>query len=417
MNIRNTRSLWMLAAFALASTAMAGDPVGKVYITPAFDMVDDDPDRFVEDTEGFSLTVGYAATENFNFEGFVHSVSFDGDAMNPQDDLELGFNALAVFNRDGWFSPFLLGGLSNLQTDFGGTEDDHILAGSWGGGLMVSPAENFGLRLQYRQRTQFGGPSFSDQIYSVGFQFAFGESTPKMMDADSDGVADSLDQCPNTPIGTVVDARGCELDSDGDGVADSRDKCPNTRRGAEVDGSGCEIVRDTDRDGVSDGDDQCPRTPAGAKVDERGCEVDSDNDSVVDSKDNCPNTAAGVRVDIRGCEIKAVIQLPGVNFESNSDRLLTGAEQVLNDAAATLQKNPDLIVEVAGHTDSDGAAAYNASLSERRAREVRNFLVNAGASGDNLSVRGYGESQPIADNSTADGKAANRRVELRILNQ
>ncbi|MEL6215675.1 MAG: OmpA family protein, partial [Pseudomonadota bacterium] len=245
--------------------------------------------------------------------------------------------------------------------------------------------------------------------------FAFGGSGPRFSDSDNDGVTDDLDRCPRTPLGRTVGSDGCEFDSDNDGVVDAIDNCPNTRAGVEVDAAGCEIVRDGDGDGVVDGMDQCPSSPAGVTVDAKGCEVDTDGDSVVDSKDRCPNTVAGVRVDIRGCEIKAVIRLPGVNFETNSDRLVPGAEQVLNDAAATLRKNPDLVVEVAGHTDSDGAAEYNESLSARRAREVRNYLVNAGANEANLSVRGYGEAEPIADNSTREGKAANRRVELRII--
>ena len=201
------------------------------------------------------------------------------------------------------------------------------------------------------------------------------------------------------------------------GVVDSIDECPSTPRGDRVDAKGCTVVLDGDGDGVADGRDQCPRTPAGVRVGPDGCELDSDGDGVKDSADQCPNTPRGTRVDFQGCEIKAVIELRGVNFETNSDRLLEGATERLDQAAATLRQNSDLQVEVAGHTDSDGAAAYNESLSERRARAVRNYLVNAGANGDNLTVRGYGESQPIADNTTAVGKAANRRVELRILNQ
>ncbi|MGB5722201.1 MAG: OmpA family protein, partial [Woeseiaceae bacterium] len=112
-----------------------------------------------------------------------------------------------------------------------------------------------------------------------------------------------------------------------------------------------------------------------------------------------------------------VISLPGVNFETNSDRLLPGAEQVLADAAATLGMNRDLIVEVAGHTDSDGSAAYNEGLSARRAITVRDYLISQGANSANLTFRGYGEARPVADNATAEGKARNRRVELRILNQ
>ena len=163
-----------------------------------------------------------------------------------------------------------------------------------------------------------------------------------------------------------------------------------------------------------DDDDECPNTVRGAEVDDKGCELDDDGDGVVNRLDECPGTAAGVQVDIKGCEIKAVIRLEGVNFETNSDRLLPGATAILNDAAATLRKNPSIKVEVAGHTDSDGTAEYNEGLSSRRAQTVRDYLANNGVDADRMTVRGYGESQPIADNGTAAGKAQNRRVVLRI---
>jgi len=202
-------------------------------------------------------------------------------------------------------------------------------------------------------------------------------------------------------------------DSDGDGVPDSRDACPDTPAGHRVDSRGCSL--DSDRDGVVDADDKCPNTYRGAKVDATGCEMDDDMDGVVNRLDECPDTPAGARVDTKGCEIKDVIKLPGVNFETNSDRLLPGSDSVLRDAAATLEKYPDLIVEVAGHTDSSGAADYNQGLSERRAATVRDYLINAGANETSLSSRGYGEAQPVSDNATAAGRAENRRVELRII--
>ena len=257
---------------------------------------------------------------------------------------------------------------------------------------------------------------FADQLTTIGLNVSLGDRTPKVIDSDGDGVDDDADRCPNTPLGATVDAYGCEVDSDGDGVADSKDECPNTPAGATVDERGCE-AKDSDGDGVPDGIDECPNTPAGARVDEKGCELDDDNDGVANSKDRCPNTKPGVRVDVNGCEITEVIELPGVTFETNSDRLVPGAEQVLDDAAATLRKYPDLVVEVAGHTDSDGAAEYNAGLSERRAKSVLNYLVDRGANAANLTAKGYGEAEPVADNGTREGKARNRRVELRILNR
>jgi OOP family OmpA-OmpF porin len=161
--------------------------------------------------------------------------------------------------------------------------------------------------------------------------------------------------------------------------------------------------------------DKCPNTPRGATVDAEGCELDEDSDGVVDRLDRCPGTPPNTQVDVRGCEIKETIELPGVNFETNSDRLLPGAEAELNDAAATLTRNPGITVEVAGHTDSDGAAEYNEGLSFRRASTVRDYLIAGGVAESRLTVRGYGESQPIADNATREGKAQNRRVVLRIL--
>jgi len=226
-------------------------------------------------------------------------------------------------------------------------------------------------------------------------------------------VADGMDRCPNTPAGTRVDAYGCEPDSDGDGVKDSKDQCPGTPKGVSVNADGCPM--DSDGDGVSDDKDKCPNTPRGATVDADGCELDGDNDGVVDRLDECPDSAPGVQVDIKGCEIKGEIRLPGVNFESNSDRLLPGATNVLDDAVATLKKNPTIAFEVAGHTDSDGAAEYNEGLSARRATTVRDYLASGGIAENRMTVRGYGEGQPIADNGTREGKAQNRRVVLRII--
>ena len=135
---------------------------------------------------------------------------------------------------------------------------------------------------------------------------------------------------------------------------------------------------------------------------------------MLDRNDKCPGTRAGVEVDVSGCEIMAEITLPGVNFEPNSDRLVASTGSVLNDAAATLLKNPGITVEVAGHTDSVGDEAYNESLSARRAATVRDYLASRGVPMERMTARGYGELQPIADNNTTEGKAANRRVVLRI---
>jgi outer membrane protein OmpA-like peptidoglycan-associated protein len=123
------------------------------------------------------------------------------------------------------------------------------------------------------------------------------------LDADHDGVADYLDRCANTPAGVTVDANGCPVDSDSDGVADYLDRCANTPRGAPVDANGC--PKDSDADGVADYLDHCPNTPAnGRPVDANGCPVDTDHDGVADYLDRCANTAPGTQVDASGCPVE-----------------------------------------------------------------------------------------------------------------
>jgi OOP family OmpA-OmpF porin len=228
------------------------------------------------------------------------------------------------------------------------------------------------------------------------------------------------DECPDTRPGVEVNARGCEIqdmtrDTDRDRVPDYRDQCPNTALGAPVDAQGCSL--DSDMDGVLTGDDRCPASRPGAQVDEFGCESDDDQDGVLNQRDSCPGTPRGARVDINGCELADIIRLPGVNFGSGSDLLLPGFENLLRDAAATLNKNPDLKVEVSGHTDDVGDANLNMGLSERRAKTVMDYLIRYGVDPSRITFRGYGESEPIANNTTVEGRARNRRVELRIITE
>jgi len=240
------------------------------------------------------------------------------------------------------------------------------------------------------------------------------ECGDEILDTDGDGVADDKDKCPGTPKGAKVDADGCELDSGGDGVVDSKDHCPGTPKGAKVDSHGCQKEKpqeqDSDGDGVVDSKDKCPGTPRGATVDRNGCELDSDGDGVVDRKDRCPGTPAGVKVDRNGCAEPVVLK--GVNFEHDSAVLTAHAKMVLKHVAKSLKNRPDIKVTVAGHTDSNGSAAYNKMLSQRRADSVRRHLASMGVKAANLKAKGFGEEKPIAPNNTRAGRAENRRVEL-----
>ncbi|RTZ60234.1 MAG: hypothetical protein DSZ33_03120 [Gammaproteobacteria bacterium] len=111
----------------------------------------------------------------------------------------------------------------------------------------------------------------------------------------------------------------------------------------------------------------------------------------------------------------APIVLEGVHFETDSNKLTGDSTQILDKVAQSLIANPGIKVEIAGHTDSDGKANYNLALSQLRAQSVVNYLISKGVAAENLVARGYGETRPVADNNTAEGKAQNRRVELKRL--
>lgn len=203
-------------------------------------------------------------------------------------------------------------------------------------------------------------------------------------------------------------------DDDGDGVGNRHDQCPRSNPGVEVDERGCEF--DHDGDGVVNHHDQCPNSSRGVAVNISGCAHDSDGDKVVDFRDSCPNTDANTRVDATGCPLGDVLRLPGLQFAKGSSTLNRRARAVLERAANTLFKYPDLRIEVAGYTDSRGDEKRNRELSQQRAESVRRYLQEIGIDKNRLSARGYGEADPIASNDSEAGRAINRRVVLKLQN-
>jgi len=155
-----------------------------------------------------------------------------------------------------------------------------------------------------------------------------------------------------------------------------------------------------------------------------------DGDGVPDSRDKCPGTPKGVQVDANGCppappaavveEVVVVkeetIVIRDVHFQFDSAKLTAADKTKLDTIATRLKKEaPSAQLRVSGHTDSVGKDAYNQKLSEKRARSVTDYLISAGVPRSNfVSVTGAGESHPVADNKTAEGRALNRRVEIQI---
>jgi len=417
-----------VAALLLLPAPQASADPGDWYLSGAAVYTDDDAERRLDDSvAGGQISVGRKMTEVFALEGLFGYSNIDGWPSWPvvqqkesQKHFDLGLNLVSNLNPGGALAPYLLIGAGYLGTKTAlGSKENRPSASAGVGFNWRLGRGPVAIKAEYRFRLAWErNNSLTDRITTLGLQYSFGKPAElPVLDSDADGIADYRDQCPHSERGVEVDEQGCEIfvDSDGDGVMDRKDLCANTPAGVPVDTYGC--ISDEDGDGVTDDIDECPNTVSGAAIYVNGCERDDDGDTIVNHRDNCPDTRPNAPVDATGCEIGATMELRGVNFATNSDRLLSGAEHVLDDAATWLRKNPHLIVEVAGHTDSDGSDAANLGLSERRAYTVRDYLISRGVSPANLTAKGYGESEPVADNSTPDGKAENRRVELRILNR
>ncbi|EIT71687.1 MULTISPECIES: OmpA family protein [Hydrocarboniphaga] len=128
----------------------------------------------------------------------------------------------------------------------------------------------------------------------------------------------------------------------------------------------------------------------------------------------CEAPKPGQPFSLEGCEVGQTLVLHGVNFEFDKSRLTANAKTLLDMVADALLARQDIQIEIAGHTDSKGADAYNQKLSESRADAVKLYLIERGIDGSRMSTVGYGETRPIVDNATDEGRELNRRVELRV---
>ncbi len=280
------------------------------------------------------------------------------------------------------------------------------------------------------------GPDYVDANTALASAWAgvtwwFGSS-----DADRDGVPDKDDQCPRQAEDRdgFADLDGCpDPDNDGDGIADTADACPQLAE--DVDGyrdqDGCPDL-DNDGDGIADARDRCPDAAEDVNGldDTDGCpDQDADQDGVPDGRDKCPGTEADSKVDKDGCPVAVPISpdraehhpaaaadfvLDGVSFATGSAVLTREARLQLEDIAAWAAGEPGTI-EIRGYTDDTGSPESNRSLSLRRAVAVRDLLIERGLPSSRLKALGYGAADPVADNTTPEGRARNRRVEIRRL--
>jgi outer membrane protein OmpA-like peptidoglycan-associated protein len=125
---------------------------------------------------------------------------------------------------------------------------------------------------------------------------------------------------------------------------------------------------------------------------------------------------AGTGIDVTRDGDSLLLNMPSeVTFDVDSSAVKPQFRNTLNDVASTLVEYESTYIDIYGHTDSTGSDAYNQTLSERRAQSVSSYLTTRGVQPARLATRGFGESQPVASNTTEDGRAQNRRVEIRIV--
>ncbi|MEM1319573.1 MAG: OmpA family protein [Bacteroidota bacterium] len=227
-------------------------------------------------------------------------------------------------------------------------------------------------------------------------------------DSDGDGVADKDDRCPNEAGKAEHD--GCPTrDSDGDGIPDHRDECPDVAGTI----NGCP---DSDKDGIADKNDACPYAAGEGRF--NGC-PDTDKDGIEDSKDRCPNMAAPSSP--TGCpeikqEDREVLDyaIQAIQFEFGSAILKQQSYAVLDQVYDVLSRYGDYKVNIEGHTDDVGTEENNLNLSIRRAKACYDYLQTKGISTTRMGYGGFGESRPIDNNNSEEGRKLNRRVEFNL---
>ena len=412
-----------------------------------------------------SLSTYVSPSFNVGIQGSFGKFGYKGSYLNPlmdaTQDIEFGGNKYNGFmfleyklnngyllSKESKFAPFLTAGIG-LAGYLENNNDGMIqpfpvdLITPVGAGLKFQFTDN--LALQYKYLYSFTNHDEHDLTRMVDKNDGYGQHLlgvvislgAKAKDTDGDGVVDKKDMCPDTPAGVQVDASGCPLDRDGDGIADYQDECPDVPGLKAL--NGCP---DSDGDGVTDSKDLCPDTPAGVKVDAKGCPLDRDGDGVADYLDKCPDvvgvplfngcpdtdgdgvpdykdkcpTVAGP-VENNGCPEEAhvlVQSLEGIQFEFDSDVIKPESYPTLDAAVETLKSKTEFNLDVSGHTDNIGDDAYNQNLSERRANAVVKYLTDKGISAARLKAAGFGETQPVAENETPEGRAKNRRVDFKV---
>ena len=335
----------------------------------------------------------------------LHSGGVDSEKTIPTGTTNvtrLGLNGVYEYANEG-IVPFAKAGIGyeHMNRDVANNTDGAFIDA--GAGVKIPFTEDLALKLEalymLKSNTNSAGGNWGDSNLALlaGLNYSFGAKAQP-------AVAVAPAAAP------LVDG-----DDDHDGVLNSVDKCPTTpaAKVATVDAAGCCVDGDDDKDGVLNSVDKCPTTPTGDTVNAQGCTVvlDDDKDGVVNASDICPNTPLGEAVNVDGCPNMIILH---AKFDNNSAVVKEESFDLIQKYADFLNKYPAYSSKIVGHTSSTGKASYNLSLSQKRAKAVETMLIEKGVPASRLSSHGEGEVNPIADNTTKEGRAQNRRIEAEL---
>jgi len=303
-------------------------------------------------------------------------------ANNKEADTDvarLALNGVYEFNKFGFFTPLAKVGvgfesisnkgiINTIDSSKGNLNSPFI---DFGIGAKVSLADRFSLKFEAVDMIKYNNARYDNNLaLFVGLNISFGtkrkylyskttvkkskklEYSHRKLDDDKDGVVNSIDECPNTSIGHLVNTKGCFVDND------------------------------DDKDGVSNSIDECPNTPSGIK-----------------------------KVDIHGCLSEVSLH---IKFRNKSYNVDEQSSENIQEFVKFLKARPSYSATIIGHTDSRGKKKDNQKLSKNRAEAVKKIIIESGVSQSRVYAIGKGEDDPIAYNTTQEGRAKNRRIEVKL---
>ncbi|MFN0082429.1 MAG: OmpA family protein [Ferruginibacter sp.] len=377
---------------------------------------------------GFSLSYWKGLTKTIDFSGRVGILFHDYQAEDRNelnnDKQQIGLELEPTLNfrpygDNALISPFVTAGIGGGY--YTGKVGAYVPAGV---GIQLNLMSSTYVLVQTQYRFALTKDVIKDNVfYSLGIAQNISKQKPVVqlpppppvvVDRDGDGVLDADDKCPD--VAGLAALQGCP-DRDGDGIADAEDKCPDVAGLAKY--QGCPIP-DTDGDGLNDEQDKCVTVKGLARY--QGCPIpDSDGDGVNDEEDKCPSRVGPASN--QGCPVIAKEVIEKINFAAKNVFFATGSYKLLpksfkslDEVVKLLNEDESLMIDIDGHTDAQGSDESNQVLSDNRAGAVKTYLVSKGVSESRLKSAGYGETKPVADNTTAAGRATNRRTEMTVRN-